>query len=164
MSHLWQSVNREWEQEDAEKEINSGGKGDRRNTDRGRQEETRCLFHRKSHLLTKNCIFTAFLIHIRNGIILLCSPFFACLVMNQFHFHARTRRKHWTWNDLWYYNKYKPSIWDVCIVVSLNGPLLQWDKVLNVFLEFCILVNNLFSLPVYSNWKLTTRTRFEESF
>lgn len=108
---------------------------------------------RKSHLLTKNCIFTAFLIHIQNGIILLCSPFFACLVMNQFHFHARTRRKHWTWNDLWYYNKYKPSIWDVCIVVCLNGPLLQWDKVLNVFLEFCILVNNLFSLPVYSNWK-----------
>lgn len=88
---------------------------------------------RKSHLLTKNCIFTVVLIHIRDGF----TPLFAlfiCLVVNQFPFHARTRRKHWTWNNLWYYSDYKTANSYVCIVVVFNGQPLRWNTILNVFL------------------------------
>lgn len=87
----------------------------------------------KSHLLTKNCIFTVILIHIRDGFTHLLT-LFSCLVVNQFPFHARTRRKHWTCNNLWYYSEYKTANSYVCIVVVFNGQPLRWNMILNVFL------------------------------
>lgn len=135
-SHLWQSIKMENGNRKTLKKKSIVEEKAIEGTQAEEERRRRAVFsfRQKFHLLTKNCIFTVVLIHIRDVFTPLLA-LFSCLVVNQFAFHARTRRKHWTCNNLWYYSEYKTAnnIY-VCIVVVFNGQPLRWNTILNVFL------------------------------
>lgn len=113
---------------------------------------------RKSCLLTKPpAHLSVCVIHIRDGVIHLCSLFLIARSWINSIFSAILKGKNRTWNDLWYDHEYRgPNSDSLCIVIKTNEPPLLWNMGLNLFLfeilplgRFSLLSPSLLSLKVY---------------